>query len=184
MRKLIFAINITLDGCCDHTKFSPDEEILRYHTQLLQDSGLLVFGRKTYQLMVPYWPEAANDNSSSQADRAFAQVFVKTDKLVFSKTLDQSEDKNTKIVSTNPADEILKLKKEAGKNILIGGVSLPSQLIEPDLIDEYHFILFPVIAGEGRRLLDGINLTRRLQLKLVGTRIFESGCVVLHYIKR
>jgi dihydrofolate reductase len=76
------------------------------------------------------------------------------------------------------------LKKEQGKNILIGGVSVPSQLMELDLVDEYCFVVQPIVAGEGRRLLEGISLQERLQLKLVESKIFKSGCVALRYLKQ
>jgi len=81
-------------------------------------------------------------------------------------------------------DEILKLKQEQGKNILIGGVAIPSQLIELGLVDEYRFVIQPIIAGEGRRLLEGISLPQKLQLKLVDSKIFKSGCVALRYLKQ
>ncbi len=184
MRKLIFAINITLDGCCDHTKFNPDDETLEYFTHLTRDADLHVFGRKTYQLMVPYWPDVAKDHSATKADTEFAQAFDAINKVVFSRSLESAEDKNTRIVRTSLHDEILKLKQEQGKNILIGGVSLPSQLIELGLIDEYHFVVHPIVSGEGRRLFEGSSLPERLQLKLVESKIFKSGCVALRYLKQ
>ncbi len=183
MRNVIFAINITLDGCCDHTKVIPDDEILEYFTDLMREVDLQVFGRKTYQLMVPYWPEVAKDQSASKADKEFAQAFVSVNKLVFSRSLDSDEDGNTRIVRTNLRDEILKLKQEQGKNILVGGVDVPSQLIELSLVDEYRFVVSPVIAGEGRRLLEGVSLQKKLQLKLVDSKIFKSGFVALRYLK-
>jgi dihydrofolate reductase len=110
MRNVIFAINITLDGCCDHTNTIADEELLEYYTHLIRDVDLLVF--------------------------------------------------------------------------LIGGVAIPSQLIELGLVDEYHFVVQPIVAGEGRRLLEGISLPEKLQLNLVESKIFKSGCVALHYLKQ
>src|SRR5690242_14720222 len=101
MRKLIYAINLTLDGCCDHTKFNPDEETHDYFAHLMRDVDLLVFGRKTYQLMVPYWPDVAKDPSSPKADKEFAQTFVSKKKIVFSRSLDGAEGGNTRIVRTN-----------------------------------------------------------------------------------
>jgi dihydrofolate reductase len=184
MRKLIYAINITLDGCCDHTKQMVDEEVLEHHALLLRDADLLVFGRKTYQLMVPYWPDVAKNPSETKADIEFAKMFVSKNKIVFSRSLESAEDKNTKIVRTNLRDEMLKLKQEQGKNILAGGVDIPSQLIELGLIDEYRFVVTPIIAGEGRRLLEGISLQQKLQLKLVESKIFPSGCVALRYLKQ
>jgi dihydrofolate reductase len=184
MRNVIYAINITLDGCCDHTKQVADEETHEYFTQLLRDVDLLVFGRKTYQLMVPYWPDIAKSQSETKAENEFARTFDSITKIVFSRSLASTEDKNTRIVRTNLHDEILKLKREPGKNILIGGVDIPSQLIELGLVDEYRFVVGPIVAGEGRRLLEGVSLRERLQLKLVESKIFKSGCVALRYLKQ
>jgi dihydrofolate reductase len=184
MRSVIFAINITIDGCCDHTKGIPDDETFEYFTNLTREVDLQVFGRKTYQLMVPYWPEVAKDPSATKSDREFADAFVSVNKLVFSRTLESVEDRNTRIVRTNLHDEIVKLKQEPGKNILVGGVDIPSQLIELGLVDEYRFVVSPVIAGEGRRLLEGVSLPESLQLKLVESKNFKSGCVALRYLKQ
>jgi len=184
MRNIIFAINTTLDGCCDHTKQFADEETHEYFTHLMRDVDLLVFGRKTYQLMVPFWPEVAKNQSMTKASNEFALTFDSINKIVFSRSLDSAEDRNTRIVRTNLRDEILKLKQEHGKNILIGGVSVPSQLIELGLVDEYRFVVGPIIAGEGRRLMEGVSLRERLQLKLVESKIFKSGCVALRYLKQ
>lgn len=183
MRNLIFGINVTLDGCCDHTKGYADEETHEYFTRVLQDADLLVYGRKTYQLMVPFWPEVAKNQSMDKASNEFAKAFDSLDKVVFSRTLDSVEDKNTRIVRTDLRDEILKLKQEPGKNILTGGVSLPSQLIELGLVDEFLFVVGPIIAGEGRRLLDDVSL-EMLQVRLVESKVFKSGCVALRYLKQ
>jgi dihydrofolate reductase len=184
MRNVIYAINLTLDGCCDHTKFNPDEETHEYFTHLMRDVDLLVFGRKTYQLMVPYWPDIAKSQSETKADIEFAQAFVSKKKVVFSRSLASAEDGNTRIVRTNLPDEILKLKQEPGKDILVGGVDIPSQLMELGLIDEYRFVVMPIVAGEGRRLFEGVSLPEKLRLKLVESKIFESGCVALRYLKQ
>jgi len=184
MRNIIFAINITLDGCCDHTKQVADQEIHEYFTHLMRDVDLLVFGRKTYQLMVPYWPDIAKSQSETKAENEFAQAFDSKKLVVFSRSLDSVEGKNTRIVRTNLHDEILKLKQEQGKSILVGGVDVPSQLTELGLIDEYRFVVMPIIAGEGRRLLEGVNLPEKCQLKLVESKTFKSGCVALRYLKQ
>jgi dihydrofolate reductase len=184
MRKLIFGINITLDGCCDHTKQLADDETHEYFTHLLRDVDLLVFGRKTYQWMVPFWPEVAKKQSMTKAENEFARTFDSINKIVFSRSLDSAEDNNTRIARTNLHDEMLKLKQEQGKSILVGGVDIPSQLIELGLVDEYRFVVGPIIAGEGRRLLEGVSLRERLQLRLVESKVFKSGCVALRYLKQ
>ena len=184
MRKLVFAINVTIDGCCDHTKFNPDEEAFEYFTNLTRDFDLQVFGRKTYELMVPYWPDVAKDESATKADREFAEAFVSLKKLVFSRTLNSSDDGNTRIARTNLHDEIVKVKQQPGKNILVGGVDIPSQLIQLGLVDEYRFMVLPAIAGEGRRLFEGVSLQKTLHLKLVESKTFKSGSVALRYLKQ
>lgn len=184
MRNLIFAINITLDGCCDHTKQSVDEETLEYFTHLTREADLQVFGRKTYQLMVPYWPEVLKNQSATKADTEFARAFDSIKKLVFSRTLAGADDRNTRVIRTNLRDEILRLKQEEGRNMLVGGVDIPSQLIELGLVDEYRFVVGPVIAGAGRRLLEGVSLRERLQLRLVDSKIFKSGRVALRYLQQ
>jgi dihydrofolate reductase len=182
MRKVIFAINMSLDGCCDHTKFMPDEETYEYFTQLVRDAGAFVYGRKTYELMVPYWPDIAKNHSGDKADNEYAQAFVSVNKMVvFSKSLNSVEEKNTKIVRGNIEDTILKLKQEEGKYILTGGINIPSQLAALGLIDEYLFVVHPIVVGEGRRLLEGIG---QLKLKLVETKIFKSRVVLLRYAKQ
>ncbi len=182
MRNVIYAINVTIDGCFGHTQTIADEEVLAYNTQLIRDADLLVFGRKTYQLMIPYWPDVIKDPSATETEKEFARTFDSKNKIVFSRSLDSAEG-NTRIVRTKLQDEILKLKQEPGKNILAGGVNIPSQLIELGLVDEYRFVVQPIIAGEGRRLFEGISLQERLQLKLVESKIFGSGYVALRYLK-
>lgn len=186
MRKLIYAINTSLDGCCDHTKFIPDEETFAYVMQLTRDAGTFLYGRKTYQLMVPYWPDAAKSPAGDRkAHVEFARAFDAVGKIVvFSKSLDSPEGKKTRIVRTGLQDEVFKLKQEQGKNILTGGVTIPAQLAELGLIDEYHFLIHPIVIGEGKRLFEGINLQEKLQLKLVESTVFKSGSVVLRYLKQ
>lgn len=184
MRHLIFAINITLDGCVDHTKQSVDEEKLEYFTRLTQEADLQVFGRKTYELMVPFWPEVAKNQSMTKAANDFARAFDAVKKVVFSRSLDSSEDQNTRFVRTDLHDELLKLKREQGNSILVGGVDVPSQLVELGLVDEFRFVVGPIVAGEGRRLFEGVSLREKLQLKLVESKTFQSGCVALRYLRQ
>ncbi len=184
MRNVIYAINATLDGCFDHTSTFADEELLQHYTQLLREVGLLVYGRKSYQLMVPYWPDVLKNTSETKADTDFARAFVSVDKVVFSRSLDHAEDVNTRIVHENLQDEILRLKQEPGKDILVGGIDIPSQLIKLDLFDEYRFVVQPIIAGGGRRLMEAVGLPDKLRLKLVETKPFRSGCVALRYLRQ
>lgn len=184
MRKVIFSINITLDGCCDHTKGNATEEVHEYFTNLMRDADLLVYGRKLYQLMVPFWPDVVKGKEAVPAYmHAFAKKFSAVKKVVFSRTLDSVDDDTATIVRENPQEVLRRLKQEEGKNILLGGVNLPSQLVGTGLIDEYRFVVQPIIAGEGTRLFDVLALPEKLQLKLVDTRVFKDGNVALHYIK-
>jgi dihydrofolate reductase len=181
MRNLVYAINLSADGCCDHTKFRGSEEMLEYHRDLMKDIDLIVYGRKTYELMFPYWPDAAKDPSSTKAEVEFAQTLTAMEKVVFSRSLNSAE-ANTRIVAANLEDEIRKLKQGTGKKILTGGVSVPQQLIALGLVDEFYFFVHPVIVGEGRRLLDSTSLQDKLNVKLVGSETFKSGSVALHYL--
>jgi dihydrofolate reductase len=181
MRKVIFGINVTLDGCCDHTKGIPNDKVHEYFTDLMRDVDTLVYGRKTYQLMVPFWPDTAKNRSGpTKALNEFAEAFDSVERIVvFSRSLESAGDENkARIVRGHLQDEMLKLKQEEGKNISTGGVDIPSQLIELGLVDEYRFVVHPVVAGEGRRLLEGINL----KLKLVESETFTSGHVALRYV--
>ncbi len=183
MRNLIFAINTTLDGNCDHTKGIADDETHEYYTNLLRSVDLLLFGRKTYELMVPFWPDVAESQSETKAINEFARTFDALPKVVFSRTLASVEDKNTRIIHTDLEGAIRKLKREAGKSILVGGVSIPSQLIELGLVDEYRFVVAPILAGAGPRLMEGASLPETLQLKLVESKTLRSGCIALRYVK-
>ena len=186
MRNLIFAINISLDGCCDHTKFYPEEDTMKYFVQLTLDTDTFLYGRKTYELMVPYWPNVAkNPSGDREEDVEFARAFDAVGKIVvFSKSLDGPEGEKTTIVHSGLQHEVLKLKQQQGKNIMTGGVDLASQLAALGLIDEYRFVVHPIIVGEGRRVFEGINLQEKLKLKLVESTAFKSGAVALRYLKK
>lgn len=183
MRNVIYGINLTTDGCCDHTKFNGTEETHEYFTNLMQDVDLIIYGRKTYQLMVPYWPDVAKNQSGTKVTNEFARTFDAIDKIVCSRSLNNFEE-GTRVIRTNLAEEVLKLKQESGKKISIGGVSLPSELIALGLVDEYYFLVHPIIVGQGRRLFDDTGLQKPLNLKLVDTKVLPSGCVSLHYLKQ
>lgn len=182
MRKLIYAINLTLDGCCDHTKGIADEELHEFYAQLLRETDTFVYGRKTYELMVPFWPDIAKSiHGTTNAMSNFAQAFEAVSKIVvFSRSLNSVPQAKASIVRSGLREEIMKLKSQDGKDILTGGVDIPSQLIALDLIDEYYVVYHPVIAGEGRRLLDTTSFEQK-KLELVNSRMFASGSIALHY---
>lgn len=185
MRKLIYGINLSLDGCCDHTRFGAGgDDIHNYFGELFRDVDLIVYGRKTYELMVPFWPEVAKTESLNDAANTFAKAFDSVEKIVVSRTLKTVEDRHTTIMQGNLKDEILTLKQQPGKAISTGGVELPSQLIALGLVDEFHIVVHPQIVGEGRRLFANMKLEETLGLKLVESKTLLSGCVALHYSKQ
>ncbi len=180
MRKVTFAINITLDGYCGHESGIADDELHKYFTGLLRDSDVHIFGRHTYHLMYPYWHDVAVNGSETEVINEFARVFDSIPKIVFSTTLKSVEWNNTTLLHSNLREEIIKLKGQPGKNIAIGSLKIASQVAGWDLIDEYHLVFHPVIAGKGPRLFESVE--NRI-LKLVDSKTFRSGVVALHYKK-
>lgn len=186
MRKLVFGINVTADGFCDHHLGIPDDEMVRYFAHLMRESDTLLYGRKTYELMFPYWLDVARSNSGkTEADNEFAKAFFAVPKVVVvSKTLSDPKADNVKVIRDHLASEILRLKNEPGRNISIGGVTLPSELLDLGLIDEFHLVIHPTFAGHGRRLFDGANFKEKINLNLIASRVFQSGILALHYSKQ
>jgi dihydrofolate reductase len=183
MRTVTFVMNISLDGYCDHTAFNPSEEVLDYFTGTMDDVDLLFFGRVMYQLMFPYWSDVAKDQSGTASENRFAQKFSAIERVVVSRSLD-SDDEKTRIVRSNPAEALLKLKQQSGGKIAVDSVSLLPELITAGLIDEFKLVVHPGIVGKGRPLLDAGSLQEKLNLKLIDTIIFKSGSVALHYLKQ
>ena len=182
MRKVIFAINISVDGCVGHMSLpGPDEEVGGYFNDLMRDADLIAYGRKMYEIMFPYW--ADESNWADDLDTDFGKRLTAFNKVVFSRTLANAE-YNTRIVSTDPVEELLKLKQASGKNIYVGTVSMLPQLAQAGVIDEYHFVVVPVIVGQGPHLVDDYTLAEKLNLELVATKTFKSGWIALHYKKR
>lgn len=183
MRKVSFGINISLDGYCDHTLGEPSEELMEYFTELMDDVDLLFYGRVMYQLMFPYWADVAKNRSGSFAEVRFAERLVAIDKVVVSRSL-KNVGGNTTIIRNNPAAELRKLKQQPGKTISVDTVSMLPELMAAGLIDEFHIVVHPVMAGSGRHLLEAGRLPENFKLKLVNTHTFRNGCVALHYRKR
>ncbi len=181
MRKITFSINITIDGFADHTAGIADDELHDFFSDQLDETGIILFGRKTYDLMASFWPNAANDPRSTKSITKFAEKFNMIEKIVFSKTLKEVTWNNTTLAKNNLADEVLKLKEKRGKNISAGSLSIGSQLLELGLIDEFWFLVHPIILGKGKPLFE--DFKGKADLKLIETRNFKSGVVVLHYKK-
>ena len=178
MRKVIAGINMTLDGFCDHTAIIPDEEMHQHYTDLLNDSGVVLYGSITYQLM-EYWPTILKEPSGIKETDEFAIAIDRIPKVVFSRTLKKLDWETARLATRNLKEEILTLKHEEGKDILVGSPSLIIALTQLGLVDEYQFCLHPVIAGSGMSLFKDIN--NRIVLKLVKTKILGSGAIVLYY---
>jgi dihydrofolate reductase len=180
MRKVSFAINISVDGYCDHTIGEPSEELMEYFADMMDDVDLLFYGRVMYQLMFPYWADVASARSGSPAEIRFAERLVSIDKIVVSRTL-ESVGSNTTIICNNPVEELGKLKQQKGKTISVDTLSMLPELLVSNLIDEFYIVVHPVIAGKGRHLFPSESLQKGYKLQLIETRTFENGCVALTY---
>lgn len=182
MGKVMFAMNISIDGCYEHTHFSPNEELMDYFTRLMLDTGLIVYGRKTYELMVPYWPEVAKNQSDRPSDIAFAKAMTPIEKIVLSRTLKNATE-NTRIVTENPEGLIRELKQQPGKNIAFSSASLFPRLLTLGLIDELYLVVHPILVGENKRLFENFLVPEKLNFQLEHTQLFKSGVIALHYQK-
>ena len=178
MTKVIAAINTTLDGICDHTVGLPDEEIHEYYTELLNQGGINLYGRITYQLM-EYWRTFLAEPSQEQSMNDFAVAINKIKKVVFSHTIKNVDWKSAKLAEKNLEEKVLELKKQSEKDILIGSRSLILQLMKLNLIDEYQICVHPVVAGKGLPLFE--NIKDRTVLKLIKTKTFSGGAIMLYY---
>lgn len=180
MRKVVAAINITLDGYCDHDAIEPDEEIHQHYTELLQNAGVILYGRKTFQLM-EYWKPFVVQPSGKKDMDDFAIAIDRLPKIVFSNQLKEAGWHSATLATLPLEAEVEKLKQQEGKNILVGSRSLIIQLLKLNLIDELQLCIHPVIAGAGLPLFEGIN--NRTMLKRVNTKPFGGGAVAL-YLER
>lgn len=182
MRNVIFAMNTSIDGCHDHNSSVPTDELYDYFINMLQDVDMVVYGRKTYELMFPYWSDMSASRSGNEAENRFADTLTSIDRIVFSKTI-RSADAPTQIMRENLEEEIQKLKLLPGKKISISSVSLFAQLLQANLIDEFNLVIHPVMVGSGKRLFDEIGVPEKLNFKLMEAKVFKRGHVGLHYLK-
>jgi dihydrofolate reductase len=179
MRKIIAAINMTLDGFCDHTAMIADDEVHEHYNELLRNAGLLLYGRKTYQLMESYWPSVVKNPTGNKPMDDFAVLIDNASKIVFSRTLKNVSWRNTELKKEIRKEEILELKHRGGKDILVGSPGLIVALTELNLIDEYQLAVQPTILGSGLPLFK--NIIGRVNLTLLKTKTFGCGAVVLYY---
>jgi dihydrofolate reductase len=181
MRPLRYSINITLDGCCDHRGIAPDAETHSYWAASLERADALLFGRVTYQMMEEAWRRPASGtwpDWMDDSDIAFARTIDGAKKYVVSNTLDRVE-WNAELVKGDLEQAIRQLKQEQGSGLFVGGVTLPLALADLGLIDEYEFVVHPVVAGHGPTLFNGLR--ERLELDRVGRQEFRSGAIALRY---
>ena len=184
MRPLRYSINVTLDGCCDHREGVPDEESHQYWAASIGRADALLFGRVTYQMMEEAWrqpPSGTWPAWMSEAVIPFAQTIDKAKKYVVSSTLDQV-DWNAELLDGELGPAVQRLKDEPGDGLFVGGLTLPLALANLGLIDEYEFVVQPIVAGHGPTLLAGLR--ERIDLQLVGRQEFRSGAVALRYEPR
>ena len=178
MRKLIAAINMTLDGYCDHTAIIPDEEIHNHYSELLGKAGVILYGRITFELM-KYWQEVLANPTGVKSMDDFAIAIDKIPKIVFSHTLKNTEWASAKLATKPLEEEVLALKQQSGKDIFAGSRSMIIQLMKLGLVDELQICIHPVVVGSGLPLFENIN--DRTVLKLIKTKIFSGGAVILYY---
>jgi len=179
MRKLIAAINMTLDGFCDHTAMIADEEIHQHYNELLSNAGTLLYGRITYQLMESYWPSVVKNRTGNKPMDEFAVLIDNISKIVFSRTLKNVDWKNTKLKKELIKEEVLELKQQEDKYILVGSPGLIVALTQLELIDQYQLSVQPTVLGSGLPLFK--NIRDRINLKLLKTKTFGCGAVTLYY---
>jgi dihydrofolate reductase len=181
MRKVIAAINMTLDGFCDHTAGIPDEGIHQHYTELLGQGDVILYGRTTYQLM-EFWRTLLENPSEEKSMNDFALAIDKIPKIVFSRTLNNVEWKSATVAKRDLNEEVLGLRQQPGKDILVGSRSLIIQLMKLNLIDELQLCIYPVVEGNGLPLFE--NIYDRTIFKLVKSKTFNGGAVILYYLPR
>ena len=178
MRKVIAAFNMTLDGVCDHTTGVADEGLHRHYAELIDHGGVILYGRTTYQLM-QFWQTLLQNPSGEKPMDDFAISIDRIPKLVFSSTLEDAGWESAELAKRPPDEEVLQLKQQAGRDILVGSRSLIIQLLNSNLIDELQICIHPVIEGKGLLLFD--KITDRIMLKLNRTKSLSSGATVFYY---
>ena len=182
MRKVIAAINMTLDGYCDHMAMIADDELHQHYNDLLRNAGTILYGRITYQLMESYWPSVVKNPTGNKPTDEFAVIIEDISKIVFSHTMKNIGWKNAKLAKRDIKEEVLELRQSrdsGNKDILAGSRSLIVTLLNLNLIDELQICVQPIISGKGLPLFQ--NISDRINLKLIKTKTFGNGSIVLYY---
>ncbi len=181
MQPLRYSINVTLDGCVDHRAVVADEELHRHTVAILARADALIFGRVTYEMMEAAWRGPAPAGARPAWMEPFARKIDAAKKYVVSSTLERV-DWNAELLRGDLGSAVQGLKRKPGNGLYVGGVTLPLALAELGLIDEYEFIVHPVVSGHGPKLLAG--LTKPIDLKLIGRTELRSGAVAMRYEPR
>ena len=169
---------MTLDGVCDHTVGIVDENLHQHYSELINNSGVILYGRKTYELM-KFWPSLLQNPSGKKSLDDFAISIDRIPKIVFSKTLKNTDWGSATISKKSLVDEVMELKKQIGKDILIGSRSLIIELLNRNLVDEFQICIHPIIEGKGLPLFDQIK--ERIILKFVNAKVLDSGVTIFYY---
>ena len=179
---LTFSLNVTLDGCCDHREGIADAELHDHFTRLISATGAMLFGRNTYELMEQHWPAVARDETAARSDRDFALTLEALPKYVVSTTRRDFPWHNSFHLEGDLREAVTQLKQRTPKGVLVGSPMLSGALEKLGLIDEYHFLIHPVIAGHGPLLFQGLDRSRHLEL--VATTRLQSGVTAMHYRRK
>lgn len=179
MAKIIAAINLTIDGFCDHTAGIPDDEIHGHYTRLLNDSSVVLYGRETFGLM-GFWKTYLENPSGEKSMDDFAKAIDRIPKIVFSRTLKSTDWQSATLAESPLQETVLRLKQETQGDILVGSRSLIVQLANLEMVDEFQLCIHPVIIGKGLPLFE--NLDERKVLRLVETKTFSAGAVLHYYV--
>ncbi|WP_276353251.1 dihydrofolate reductase family protein [Cohnella caldifontis] len=187
MRKLVLFLHASLDGFVEGPNgemdigwVSYDADLEKHAKEILSTADAVIWGRGTYQMMHGYWPSVPSDPSASQHELEHAAWIEQTSKIVFSTTLEKVEWNNSRLVKENVKEEILNLKEQPGKDmVILGSPRLAHRLMQLDLIDEYKITVSPVLIGSGLPLFQGLR--EKINLKLIENKTFDSGAIGLYY---
>jgi dihydrofolate reductase len=179
MGKIIAAINMSLDGFCDHTEMSVDDEIHQHYNELLKNAGVLLYGRVTYQLMESYWPLVVQKPTGNKPVDEFGVLIDNIPKIVYSRSLKNVKWKNSTLRHEVVREDVFDLKNQAGKDVVVGSPGLISSFTHGGLVDEYQLMVHPVILGTGLPLFR--NISDRIHLELLDAKKFNGGAILLYY---
>ena len=152
------------------------EEEGEFSKENMKQDNILLFGRVTYEMMASFWPSPM----AKEMNPVMSEGMTNAEKIVFSRSLEKADWKNTTIIRDNIVDEIKKMKQQPGKDLtVLGSGSIVTQFAEAGIIDRYSIMLDPVAIGMGTPIFN--NIHKQLDLKLVSTRTFKSGVILLNY---